>query len=126
MTIKLCELNEGATILNSNIDAILKTHERINEFYLCLDENMTDTYIHRKLYQIRKTNQSNSIEIAPTYQDFKENPVETLKEIFNEAITGYHIEQMEIYNVTFERIYDIWIKDKTIRFGRVLGMLADV
>ncbi|WP_145413347.1 hypothetical protein [Paenibacillus xylanexedens] len=126
MTIKLCEINEGATILNSNMYAILKTHERISEFYLLLDENITDKDIHRKLYQIRKTHQSNSIAIALTYQDFKENPVDTLKEMFNETITGHHIEQMEVYNVTFERMYNVWIKDKTIRFGRVLGMLADV
>nr|WP_145401526.1 hypothetical protein [Paenibacillus xylanexedens] len=126
MTIKLCEINEGATILNSNMYAILKTHERISEFYLCLDENMTDTDIHRKLYQIRKTHQSNSIAIAPTYQDFQENPVDTLKEMFNETITGHHVEQMKVYNVIFEHMYDVWIKDKTIRFGRVLGMLADV
>lgn len=124
MTIKSCEINEGALILNSNLQAILKTHDDIGEFYLCLDENNTDLDIHRKLYQIRKIHQCNSSVNVFTYQDFMTNPIDTLMSMFNEAITKYHIEQMFICNVRFDDMYAVWTEDKTIRFGRVLGMLA--
>ncbi|WP_124115422.1 hypothetical protein [Paenibacillus xylanexedens] len=124
MTIKSYEFNEEAYILNSNLQAILKTPDDISEFYLCLNENITDTEIHRKLYQIRKIHQSNSIVKVFTNQDFMTNPINTLMLMFNEAITKYHIEQMYVYNVHFDDMYTVWAEDKTIRFGRALGMLA--
>ncbi|PYE51598.1 hypothetical protein HUB98_06165 [Paenibacillus barcinonensis] len=122
----LLEISEKATILKSNILTILKTHEVIDEFYLRLDDDYSELNIHRVLYQFRKLYQSNSIVTDTIYQEFQENPVKTLSDLFNESITASHVEQMKLYGVIFSDLFILWSENKTIRFGVVLGILAKV
>ncbi|WP_336761532.1 hypothetical protein [Paenibacillus sp. USHLN196] len=122
----ILEISEKATILKSNIRTILKTHEETDEFYLRLDNDYSELNIHRVLYQFRKLHQSNSIVTDTIYQEFQENPVKTLSDLFNESITDSHVQQMKQYGVIFGDLFNLWSENKTNRFGVVLGILAKV
>ncbi|WP_440110278.1 hypothetical protein [Paenibacillus sp. QZ-Y1] len=118
------DIDEEAIVLKSNMKTILKTHDEINEFCLRLENDHSELNIHRELYKFRLWQQNNSIVIESIYQEFQEDPINTLSNLFCETIVDVHIEQMNKYRVNFSDMLDMWRENKGIRFGSVLSRLA--
>ncbi|WP_340032534.1 hypothetical protein NSQ20_11760 [Paenibacillus sp. FSL K6-1122] len=118
------DINQKAIILKSNMKTILKTQDEIDEFYLRLKNDFSELNIHRELYKFRLEQQRNSSVIEIIYQEFQENPVKTLSDLFNETIVETHVKQMYKYKVNFGDMLEIRRKNKGIRFGDALSRLA--